>query len=153
MKSLIIYVSDYKKNTEKIAEIFAEKLNAELVNIKDVNNIDITNYNLIGFGSGVYNESISPKLYKFADKFNLQDKDVFVFSTSGAGMKYYNNSLIKNLISKGAINKGSFACKGSFIASDFTDNKIFKFASRFSKGHPNEKDYREAVKFIEKIMD
>ncbi len=151
MKSLIIYVSDYKKNTEKIAEIFAEKLNAELVNIKDVNNIDITNY--IGFGSGVYNESISPKLYKLADKFNLQDKDVFVFSTSGAGMKYYNNSLIKNLISKGAINKGSFACKGSFIASDFTDNKIFNFASRFSKGHPNEKDYREAVKFIEKIMD
>lgn len=153
MKSLIIYVSEYKQNTEKIAKIFAENLKAELVNIKDVNNIDITNFDLIGFGSGVYNESISPKLYKLADKFNLQDKDVFVFSTSGAGMKYYNSSLIKNLTSKGAINKGSFACKGSFTASDFTDNKIFNFASRFSKGHPNEKDFKEAERFIEKLVD
>ena len=36
MKSLIIYCSDYKNNTEKIARIFAKKLDCELINIKDV---------------------------------------------------------------------------------------------------------------------
>jgi len=59
------------------------------------------------------------------DKLNLAGKNVFVFSTSGIGMKFYNNRLIKLLESKGAINKGSFACKGSFMARNFLDFCIF----------------------------
>lgn len=31
MKSLIIYYSTYRKNTEKIAQLFAEKLGCELM--------------------------------------------------------------------------------------------------------------------------
>ena len=64
MKSLIIYYSDYKQNTEKIARIFADKLNAELINISDISDIDVENYDLIGFGSGVYRESLSLKLFR-----------------------------------------------------------------------------------------
>lgn len=152
MNTLIIYCSDYKKNTEKIANIFAEKTHCELIKIEDVSNINIENYNLIGFGSGVYRESIPPKMFKMVDKLNLTGKNVFVFSTSGAGMKYYNNSLIKKLESMGAINKGSFACKGCFVARDFTDKKIFEIASRLSIGHPNEKDFKEAEKFFMKVV-
>lgn len=67
-------------------------------------------------------------------------------------MKFYNNKLIKKLESKGAINKGSFACKGSFIAKEFSDNKIFNVISKLSQGHPNEKDLKDAEKFIEGIV-
>ncbi len=87
MRSLIIYCSEYKKNTEKIARVFAEKINSELINIRDIRDINIENYNFIGFGSGVYRESLSPKLYRLVEKLNLRGKDVFVFSTSGIGMK------------------------------------------------------------------
>lgn len=151
MKSLIIYCSEYRNNTEKIARVFAEKIGSELINIRDVSDIDIGNYNLIGFGSGVYRESLSPKLFKLVEKLDLQGKDVFVFSTSGVGMKFYNNRLIKLLVSKGAINKGSFACKGSFVAREFSDKRIFDFIGRLSQGHPNEKDHEEAEKFIKGI--
>jgi flavodoxin len=102
MRALIIYCSDYNNNTEKIARIFAEKTDCELINIRDVNDINIENYNLIGFGSGVYRESLSLKILGLVDKLNLKGKNVFVFSTSGSGMKFYNNSLIKLLESKGA---------------------------------------------------
>ena len=153
MKSSIIYCSNYKNNTEKIARIFSDKTGSELMNIRDVSDIDIENYNLIGFGSGVYNESISPKLLKLVDKLNLKGKNVFAFSTSGAGMGYYNNKLIKLLVSKGAVNRGSFACKGNFVARDFTDNKIFDFLGRLSQGHPNDKDFKKAERFIERVMD
>lgn len=142
----MIYSSDYKNNTEKIARIFADKTNCELINIRDVRDINIEDYNLIGFGSGVYRESMSPKLLRLADKLNLKDKIVFVFSTSGVGMKFYNNRLIKLLESKGAINKGSFACKGSFIAKEFSDKMIFDIMGRLSQGHPNDKDLRKAEK-------
>ncbi len=151
MKALIIYCSDYKKNTEKIARIFAEKIGCDLINIRDTSSISIENYNLIGFGSGVYKESLSPKVFRLVDKLNLKGKNVFVFSTSGAGMKSYNNRLIKILKANGAINIGSFACKGSFIASDFTDKKIFDIVGRLSQGHPNDKDLKEAERFIMKL--
>jgi len=153
MKPLIVYCSVYKNNTEKIARIFAEKADCELINIKDVSDINVENYDLIGFGSGVYKESMSPKVFKLVDKLDLKGKNVFVFSTSGVGMKFYNNRLIKLLKSKGAINKGSFACKGSLIASEFTKNKIFDFVGRLSQGHPNDRDIKEAERFIASVLD
>lgn len=153
MKSLIIYCSEYKKNTEKIAQVFAEKANCDLINIRNVDDINIEKYDLIGFGSGVYKESLSPKLFRLVEDLNLKDKNVFVFSTSGIGMKFYNNRLIKLLESKGAKNRGSFACKGSFIASEFTDKKIFHFIGKLSQGHPDDKDFKEAEMFIMKIME
>lgn len=153
MKSLIIYCSDYKKNTEKIARLFASKINSELLNIREASDVDISDYDLIGFGSGVYQETLSPKLYKLVNKLNVQGKSVFIFSTSGVGMTFYNKKLINLLESKGAINKGSFACKGGFVAKDFTNVKIFDFMSKLSQGHPNEKDFLMAEKFIEKVID
>ncbi len=153
MKSLIIYSSDYKNNTGKISQVFAEKIGSDLVNLRNSHDINIENYDLIGFGSGVYKESLSPKLYRVVEKLNLKGKNVFVFSTSGVGMKYYNNRLIKLLESKGAIIKGSFACKGSFTAKDFSNNKIFAFMDRLSQGHPNHKDFKKAEKFIVQIVE
>ncbi|MCF0147570.1 MAG: flavodoxin [Clostridium sp.] len=152
MKILIIYCSEYRKNTEKIAHIFKEKADCDLINVKDVKNINLESYNLIGFGSGVYKESLSPKMFKIIDNLNLKNKNTFVFSTSGVGMKYYNNKLIKELSLKGAINKGSFACKGSFDAKEFSDNKVFDIISKLTKGHPNNKDFEKAEKFFVKMI-
>jgi len=108
---------------------------------------------LIGFGSGVYRESLSPRLFRLVDSLNLKGKNVFVFSTSGVGMKFYNNKLIRILESKGAINRGSFACKGSFVAREFTDKKIFDIIGRLSQGHPNDKDFKNAESFIERVVN
>jgi flavodoxin len=156
MKSLIIYCSDYKQNTEKIARIFADKVGSDLKNIKDlkeINELNLENYNFIGFGSGVYKESMSPKVFKLVEKLDLKGKNVFVFSTSGMGMKFYNKRLIHLLESKGAINKGSFSCKGNFKASEFTNVKIFNIMSKLSQGHPSDKDKKKAEKFIIKVTE
>lgn len=152
MKSLIIYCSVYRKNTEKVAKLFAEKIGCELVDIKNIGNVRISDFDLIGFGSGVYKESLSPKLFKLVEELEVKGKDVFVFSTSGVGMKFYNNKLIKLLASKGANIKGSFACKGSFDAREFSNKKIFQMMSKFSEGHPNGKDLSNAEKFIQRIL-
>lgn len=152
MKAIIIYCSEYKKNTEKVARVFAEKTNAELVNIRDLSSIDLRNYSLIGLGSGVYKESMSPKLFKLVEKLDFNGKNVFVFSTSGIGVKFYNNKLLRLLASKGAIKKGSFACKGCLIAREFSKNKLFDFIGRLSQGHPNDKDLKQAESFINKVI-
>ncbi len=153
LKSLILYCSEYKKNTERIAQVFAKKANADLVNIKNLGDIHIEDYDLIGFGSGVYREDLSPKLYKLVDNLDIKNKSVFAFSTSGVGMKFYNKKLVNKLKSKGAIVKGSFACKGYFSAKEFTNVKIFDLLGKLSQGHPNNKDFKEAERFINKIIE
>ena len=51
---MIIYVSVHHGNTAKIAQIMAEVLNAKLVKPNQVNIDELLNYELIGFGSGIY---------------------------------------------------------------------------------------------------
>ncbi len=148
MKVLIIYSSHYKGNTEKIAKIFSESADCDLIDIIGNVPVQIEGYDLIGFGSGVYKESISPRLLKVISVLDLTDKPVFVFSTSGVGLKAYNRSLIRSLEAKGAKVRGSFACRGSFIAEEFTNVRIFALMSRLAKGHPNRRDFKEAEKFI-----
>lgn len=148
MKALIIYQSNYKHNTEKIAEVFANKIECTLMNINDFHDENIKDYDVIGFGSGVYKESLSPKIYELVENLDLKGKNVFVFSTSGCGMKFYNKKLIKKLEEKHAIVKGSFACKGYFKASEFSNNKIFDIMGKLAEGHPNSKDLKKAESFI-----
>lgn len=92
------------------------------------------------------------KLYKLAEGLDLKGKYTFVFSTNGVGMKFYNNSLIKFIESKGGINKGSFACKGSFSPNECTDNKLFDFMGKLSYRHPDEKDFKKAEIFIKDLV-
>ncbi|NLN40951.1 MAG: hypothetical protein GX160_03000 [Clostridiales bacterium] len=49
--------------------------------------------------------------------------------------------------------KGSFACKGSFIAHQFTNKKLFAIIGRLSQGHPNDRDFKKAIKFIQRLVD
>jgi len=156
MKTLIVCFSNYNGNTEKIARLFAEKTGGDLVNLKNIdaaNDINVNEYGLIGLGSGVYKENLNPKLLSLANDLPLEGKDVFVFSTSGVGLKYYNNKLIKILKAKGVNVLGSFACKGSFNAKEFTDNKFFNLISKFSQGHPNERDMLAAERFIDYLTN
>ena len=152
MRSLVIYYSTYKNHTEHIAELFTEIMSADIINLKMAKDINVDNYDLIGFGSGIYKESMAQQIFNCVEQLNIRNKDTFVFSTSGAGMKYYNNKLIKQLEAKGASCKGSFACKGSFVSRDFNDNKMFEFMSKFAIGHPDDKDFRKAEDFIKKII-
>ncbi len=146
MKTLIVYYSAYKKNTEKIAECMAEQFGGDLVHTKDYNENDINNYDIVGFGSGVYNQKMHPSIFKAIEKSNLKNKKTFVFSTSAVGIKKYNNDAIKLLLDKSAKVVGSFSCRG-FFTTKFLD--IF---GGTAKGHPNNVDFQNAEKFAGSII-
>lgn len=155
MKILIVYHSYYNNNTKKVALTFNEIANGKLINLnrdKDCN-LNLDDYEIIGLGSGVYKESLSPTIFKLINKLDFTNKNVFVFSTSGVGLRFYNKSLIKALKARGAKVRGDFACKGSFVAKDFSDNRIFDIIGRLSMGHPNDKDLKKAKKFMRKLLE
>jgi len=100
MKVAIIYKSIHHGNTKKIAEVMANTLEAELLDLKDVNKDIIKKYDLIGFGSGIYYDKAHKKFMNFVEELDTPDnKKAFVFTTSGLGKP--NKWLKENLLDKG----------------------------------------------------
>jgi len=52
VKTLIVYTSIHHQNTEKVAKVIAEELEADLVHIGKAQSDTLAAYDLIGFGSG-----------------------------------------------------------------------------------------------------
>ena len=68
MKSLLVLYSYHHNNTEKIANVFAEVLDAHIKTPKQINPEELQEYDLIGFGSGIYGAKHHELLLELADK-------------------------------------------------------------------------------------
>ncbi len=67
MKTLIIYTSIHRKNTEKVAKKMANVLEAKLLTPDEADARTINEYDLIGFGSGIYFRKHHKSLLNFID--------------------------------------------------------------------------------------
>lgn len=146
MKNLIVYESIHHGNTEKIGKAMAEYLNADLIKTNDINVNTLKDYDLIGFGSGIYNGKLHKNVLDLIEKSpTLSNKKAFIFSTSGQGKVKYNNTIEQKLKEKGFEVVGSFACKG------YDTFGPFKLIGGIAKGRPNENDIKKAKEFAEKL--
>jgi len=149
MKALIIYTSIHQ-NTEKIARAMAEVLDAKLVKPSEIEPEELKNYDLIGFGSGIYFWQHHQNLINFVKKLPvLKNKKAFIFSTSGIryGKKIIHFSLRKLLVKKSFQIVGEFNCPGW---DTFSFLKIF---GGINKNRPNENDLAKARNFAHLLQD
>ncbi len=140
MKTLIIYKSVHHMNTEKVARVMAEALGAKLAQPEEVDPASLAEYDLIGFGSGIYMGKHHKALLDFAGRLPQQNKAAFVFSTAGSG-KNQHKVLLDLLRQKGFTIKGEFTCAG------FDTFGPFKLVGGLKKGHPDAKDLEDARAF------
>lgn len=147
MKTIIIYASVHHNNTEKIAETMAKQLKAEVLKAKEAQDKNLNNYDLIGFGSGIFHAKFHPSLLKAVEELQIKGNKFFIFSTSGLGKQKYNKSLISLIEDKGGKVIGDFACKG------FDTYGIFKWIGGIAKGRPNDEDLKKAEKFAKNLKN
>ncbi len=150
MKSLLIVYSYHHHNTEKIANVFAKVLDAQIIKPQKINPEELHEYSLIGFGSGIYGEKHHEDLLDLADRLpQATDKKAFIFSTSAimgkAKVAKDHSTLREKLQSKGYIVVDEFACKG------FNTNSFMKYLGGMNKGRPNAEDLKNAEDFAEKL--
>ena len=82
MKSLLVLVSYHHKNTEKVAKVFAKVIGAQIKNPRDINPKELQEYDLIGFGSGIYAAKHHKSILDLVDKLpQVSNKKAFIFST------------------------------------------------------------------------
>jgi flavodoxin len=53
MKTLIVVYSYHHNNTQKVAEVFAKVLDAQIETPQQINPEELQDYDLVGFGSGI----------------------------------------------------------------------------------------------------
>jgi len=68
VKSLVIVFSYHHNNTEKIANACAKALGAEVKTPQQVRPEEIAEYDLVGFGSGIYSATFDPSVLDLADR-------------------------------------------------------------------------------------
>lgn len=148
MKSLIVFESIHHGNTEKIARAMADSLGADVCRADSVDAGTLKDYDLVGFGSGIYFGKFDKKILDLVDSIpDESGKKAFVFSTSGLGNIRYNEPLEQKLKGKHFKVVGDYACKG------FDTTGPFKIIGGIAKGRPDDDDIKKAEEFAGKIKE
>ncbi len=152
LKILIVCKSKHHENTWKVAKAIGDVLDAEIMKPDEDHNFSITDYDLLGLGSGIYWSRYHKNISKFVDNLpNVENKKAFIFSTSGLRripiINGYGKKIKKKLSKKGFETIGEFSCRG------YDSFSYFKLVGGIHKGRPNEKDLKEAKEFAKNISE
>ena len=107
MRTIILYRSSYKGNTLKIAQSMADALSAELVSVGNTPTIDLSGYDLIGFGSAINFAAHDIRLQRFVSEQNIDGKNVFIFSTRCRPFLGAYHKPLKKIIERKEIGRAS----------------------------------------------
>ncbi|MHA2225220.1 MAG: flavodoxin family protein [Candidatus Hodarchaeales archaeon] len=152
MKTLLILKSIHHKNTEKIAKVFAEVLDAEILGPRQIDPNKFQKYDLIGFGSGIYSDKHHKSILNLADKLpQVTNNKAFIFSTSGAPGKFTEEFLKYttecHLILKEKLQSKGYTIVDEFSCPGFNTNKFLKLVGGLNKRRPNIEDLKHAEQF------
>jgi flavodoxin len=148
MKTLIVYTSVHHQNTEKVAKVMTEELDADYIHTVHVKPETLKAYDLIGFGSGIYFMKHHKTLLQLVDSLpTMTQKRAFVFSTSGDGKIKHHAALKEKLVSRGFTIVDEFCCKGWDTVGPL---KLF---GGINKGRPDDKDLAAARAFAQGLKN
>jgi len=144
VKSAIIYHSEHHGNTKKLLDAIAGLGGVVLIEASDSSEINLSDYDLIGFASGNYYSKLHDSVLQFAEKNLPQRKKTFVIYTFG--VREPKTDAIKNIMdAKGARFLGIYGCPG------FDTFGPLKLVGGVAKGRPNNDDIVGAVNFFIEI--
>jgi len=155
LRSLVVVFSYHHNNTEKIAHACAKVLRAEVKTPQQVKPEEIAEYDLVGFGSGIYSATFDPSVLDLADRLPYAaGKKAFLFSTFGAPAVFAGGDFVKNnhsqirekLQAKGYTVIGEFGCAG------WNTNSFLQYFGGLNKGRPDADDLKNAEAFARDMM-
>ena len=148
MKVLITYNSVHRGNTEKVAKAMAEAIGADILKYDEVDGYNILDYDLVGFGSGIYYGKANKDMIEFIDNLPpIRNRKAFIFTTSGKGNPNYSSSLAKRVSETGFEVIGEFTCKAFDVWGPL------KLIGGINKGRPNTDDLKSAEIFVEELIE
>jgi flavodoxin len=150
MRVLIVCVSVSQGNTLAVADAMATVLHASVREPEDVDPADVTAYDLVGFGSGIFAFAPHERLRRFVARLpHVAGTKAFVFATSGTGRiltRPFVTPLDRQLRDKGFDVVGSFCCPG------YDTWLPLRIVGGLNQGRPDAADLTRARDFAEGLL-
>ena len=148
MKTAIVYYSQHHGNTKKIVDAIASNFEVALIDVTKTTNAELTDFDCIGFASGIYFSSFAKQVLTFAEKNLPENKSVFFMNTCGAKSPVvYFDAIRKIAKEKKCHELGTYQCLG------YDTFGPFKMIGGIAKGHPSENEINDAVSFYRNIEE
>lgn len=141
MKTAIIYYSKHHGNTKKLLDAIAQKNEVTLIDVTNNPTTDLSDYDCIGFASGIYYSKFQKKLLEYAEKYMPDNKKSFFIYTYGVKKEGYTNAITDAVSRHNVDILGDFGCLG------FNTFGPFKLIGGIAKGHPDNTDIENALSF------
>ena len=158
MKTLIVLVSYHHMNTQKVADVFSKVLDAQIKTPQQISPEELQQFDLVGFGSGIYSDKNDQSLFDFVDKLpQVTNKKAFLFSTSGMPIGISGQNILEEYTSKchttlrEKLQSKGYRVVGEFSCAGFNTNKFLKWFGGINKDRPNAEDLKHAEAFAEKL--
>lgn len=145
MKTAVVYYSRHHENTKKLLEEIAKTHPLTLIDVTDNPQTDLSEFDCIGFASGIYYSKFQKTLLKYAEEHMPEGKKTFFVYTCGAEKEGYTKAIREAIANKNATVLGEYGCLG------FDTFGPFKLIGGIAKNHPDSTDLKNAVDFYEKI--
>jgi len=160
MRSIIVLYSYHHMNTEKIAKVMVKVLGAQIKTPQQIGAEALTNYDLVGFGSGLYSSKPHKSIIALAEKLPLvKNKKAFIFSTCGAPAFAVDRGQLDDYLEKvhsslrEILRLRGYEIVDEFICPGWNTNKFLKIFGGINKGRPNEKDLKNAEDFAKSLLE
>ena len=161
MKAIVVVCSFHHQNTQKIAERIAGSIGAPVIAPRQIIPRELLEYDLVGFGSGIYDAMHHKELLALADNLmQVSGKKAFIFSTDGVPriivkskkllkdkMHSDHEALRKKLQYKGYTIIVEYGCAG------FNTNSLLRLFGGFNNGMPDEADLALAEEFAKELKN
>ena len=146
MKTAIVYYSQHHGNTKKLLDAICDAdISVELINAAEKIEVDLREYDRIGFASGIYFSTFAKPIINFASINLPAQKPVFYIATCGSKRKNYFDEIRKLAKSRDCSDLGSYLCFGHDSYGPF------KLIGGIKKGHPTEEEIQGAVDFYNRL--
>lgn len=151
MSAILVCRSRSHGNTAKIAQAIAEVLDAQVVEPSDIEPRDIGEYDLVGFGSGIYAFSFDPELRRYVASLpNVRDKCAFVFATAGSGRII--ELPVRTPLAK-LVERVGYRMLGTYCCPGFDTWLPLRLVGGLNKGRPNGNDLERAREFARQVSE
>ena len=144
-KTAIVYASTHHGNTKKVVDAIAREFEVDLIDATVTAEKDLSEYELIGFASGIYAAQFHQQIKNFAQANLPQNKKIFFIMTSAMN-KDFSKSMAESIKGKNAEIVGKFTCPR------YNTFGPFKLIGGTAKGRPDENDLKDAVEFYRTLV-
>lgn len=145
MKTAIVYYSRHHENTKKLLDAISKENEVTLIDVTNDPKKDLSEFDCIGFASGIYYSKFQKALLKFAEEHMPQNKKTFFIYTYGAEKQGYTKAITE------VVNKHNAEILGEFGCFGFNTFGPFKLIGGIAKGHPDKNDLDNVLKFYNNI--